>query len=105
MLEIQIARSAASNHITNYLVHIFQLIVTSPKICLCPTNLEEDANDLKNVFNKLILDSMGQDIEKPCQSIYSFHDILVRKVKILTKSKFELGKMEFHGKGGSSLSN
>uniref|UniRef100_A0A4W2GQ58 40S ribosomal protein S3a n=1 Tax=Bos indicus x Bos taurus TaxID=30522 RepID=A0A4W2GQ58_BOBOX len=60
-------------------------------------------NDLKEVVNKLIPDSIGKDIEKACQSIYPFHDVFVRKVKMLKKPKFELGKlMELHGEGSSS---
>ena len=57
---------------------------------------------MKEVVNKLIPDSIGKDIEKACQSIYSLHDVFVRKVKMLKKSKFELGKlMELHGEGST----
>ncbi|KAB0397129.1 hypothetical protein E2I00_006007 [Balaenoptera physalus] len=50
-----------------------------------------------------IPDSIGKDIEKACQSIYPLHDVFVRKVKMLKKPKFELGKlMELHGEGSSS---
>nr|XP_054378655.1 40S ribosomal protein S3a-like [Pongo abelii] len=64
---------------------------------------EVQTNDLKEVVNKLILDSIGKDIEKACQSIYPLHDVFVRKVKMLKKFKFELGKlMELHGEGSSS---
>ena len=64
---------------------------------------EVQTNDLKEVVNKLIPDSIGKDIEKACQSIYPLHDVFVRKVKMLKKPKFELGKlMELHGEGGSS---
>ncbi|CAO2586238.1 40S ribosomal protein S3a [Lemmus lemmus] len=49
------------------------------------------------------IDSIGKGIEKACQSIYPLHDVFVRKVKMLKKPKFELGKlMELHGEGGSS---
>ncbi|TRY83116.1 hypothetical protein DNTS_028441 [Danionella cerebrum] len=66
---------------------------------------EVQTNDLKEVVNKLIPDSVGKDIEKACQSIYPLHDVYVRKVKMLKKPKFELGKlMELHGEGGSSSS-
>ncbi|KAJ1092508.1 hypothetical protein NDU88_005618 [Pleurodeles waltl] len=59
---------------------------------------EVQTNDLKEVVNKLIPDSVVKDIEKACQSIYPFHDVYVRKVKMLKKPKFELGKrMELHG--------
>merc|ERR1712139_384507 len=63
---------------------------------------EVQTNDLKEVVNKLIPDSVGKDIEKACQSIYPLHDVFVRKVKMLKKPKFELGKlMELHGEGGA----
>ena len=61
-------------------------------------------NDLKEVVNKLIPESIGKDIEKACQSIYPLHDVFVRKVKMLKKPKFELGKlMELHGEGSIVL--
>jgi len=56
--------------------------------------------DLKEVVNKLIPDSIGKDIEKKCQSIYPLHDVFIRKVKVLKKPKFDVGKlMEMHGEG------
>ncbi|CDQ80230.1 unnamed protein product [Oncorhynchus mykiss] len=62
---------------------------------------EVQTDDLKEIFNKLIPDSVGKDIVKACQSIYPLHDIYVSKVKMLKKCKFELGKlMELHGEGG-----
>ena len=62
--------------------------------------LEVQAHDLKEVVNLLISDSIGKDIEKACQSIYPLHHVFIRKVKILKKPKFELGKlMELHGEG------
>ncbi|NWT45438.1 RS3A protein, partial [Chroicocephalus maculipennis] len=64
---------------------------------------EVQTNDLKEVVNKLIPDSIGKDIEKACQSIYPLHDVYVRKVKMLKKPKFELGKlMELHGEGSGA---
>jgi len=54
--------------------------------------------ELREVVNKLIPDSIGKDIEKACQGIYPLHDVFIRKVKVLKKPKFELGKlMEMHG--------
>ncbi|TKC41366.1 hypothetical protein EI555_000685 [Monodon monoceros] len=56
---------------------------------------EEQTNDLKKVVNKLIPDSIGKDTEK-------VHDVFVRKVKMLKKPKFELGKLtELQGEGSS----
>ncbi|KAL1776480.1 40S ribosomal protein S3a-like, partial [Sigmodon hispidus] len=64
---------------------------------------EVQTNDLKEVVNKLIPDSIGKDIEKACQSIYPLHDVFIRKMEMLKTSKFELGKLvERHGEGGSS---
>jgi small subunit ribosomal protein S3Ae len=61
---------------------------------------EVSQSDLKDVVNKLIPDSIGKDIEKVCQGIYPLHDVFVRKVKILKKPKFDLGKLlEMHGEG------
>ena len=42
-------------------------------------------------------------MENACQSIYLLHEVFVRKVKMLKKPKFELGKlMELHIEGSSS---
>jgi len=49
--------------------------------------------DLKDVVNKLIPDSISKDIEKACQGIYPLHDVFVRKVKVLKKPKFDVGKL------------
>jgi len=58
------------------------------------------SSDLKEVVNKLIPDSIGRDIEKACQGIYPLHDVMIRKVKVLKKPKFDVGKlMELHGEG------
>ncbi|EDO41784.1 predicted protein [Nematostella vectensis] len=63
---------------------------------------EVSTNDLKEVVNKLIPDSIGKDIEKSCQSIYPLHDVHIRKVKVLKKPKFDIGKlMEMHGEASS----
>ncbi|MCV4784298.1 40S ribosomal protein S3a/S1, partial [Escherichia coli] len=64
---------------------------------------EVQTNDLKEVVNKLIPDSIGKDIEKPCQSIYPLHDVFVRKVKIVRKREVELGRVnELRRESGSS---
>ncbi|XP_027628638.1 40S ribosomal protein S3a-like [Tupaia chinensis] len=66
-------------------------------------NQEVQTNAFKEVVNKLIPHSVGKDIEKACQSISPLHDVFIKKVKMLKKPKFELGKlMEFYGEGGSS---
>jgi small subunit ribosomal protein S3Ae len=61
---------------------------------------EVSSCDLKDVVSKLIPDSIGKDIEKMCSSIYPLQDVYIRKVKILKKPKFELGKLlDMHGEG------
>uniref|UniRef100_A0A1W7R9P5 Small ribosomal subunit protein eS1 n=1 Tax=Hadrurus spadix TaxID=141984 RepID=A0A1W7R9P5_9SCOR len=67
---------------------------------------EVSMSDLKEVVGKLIPDSIGKDIEKACQGIYPLHDVMIRKVKVLKKPKFELGKLlELHGEGTKSGSS
>ncbi|KAL3878366.1 hypothetical protein ACJMK2_030725 [Sinanodonta woodiana] len=64
---------------------------------------EVSSNDMKEVVNKLIPDSIGKDIEKASQGIYPLHDVFIRKVKVLKKPKFDLGRlMELHGEGTTS---
>ncbi|CAG0895200.1 unnamed protein product [Darwinula stevensoni] len=61
---------------------------------------EVQSSDLKEVVNKLIPDSIAEDIKKACQGIYPLHDAHIRKVKVLRKPRFELGKLlEMHGEG------
>ncbi|XP_023580470.1 LOW QUALITY PROTEIN: 40S ribosomal protein S3a-like [Trichechus manatus latirostris] len=86
---------------TSYIQH--QQVCQIQKKMMKIMTQEVQTNDLKEVVNKLIPDSIGKDIEKACQSIYPLHDVFVRKVKMLKKPKFELGKlMELHGEGSSS---
>ena len=61
---------------------------------------EVSAVELKEVVNKLIPDSIGREIEKRTQSVFPLKDVCVRKVKVLRKPKFDLGKLlELHGEG------
>ena len=58
---------------------------------------------MKDVVNKLIPDSIGKDIEKMCSFYYPLQDVYIRKVKILKKPKFELGKLlDMHGEGSGA---
>merc|ERR1712160_114821 len=55
---------------------------------------------LRDLVKKLIPESIGKEIEKHTQSIFPLKDVLVRKVKILKKPKFDITKlMELHGDG------
>uniref|UniRef100_A0A6G1SQ88 Small ribosomal subunit protein eS1 n=1 Tax=Aceria tosichella TaxID=561515 RepID=A0A6G1SQ88_9ACAR len=54
--------------------------------------------DLKEVCSKLIPDSIGKDIEKSCQTLYPLQDVFIRKVKVLKKPRFDMGRlMDLHG--------
>ncbi|KAI3415941.1 40S ribosomal protein S3a [Globodera pallida] len=65
---------------------------------------EVSSGDLKEVVNKLIPDSIGKDIEKACSFYYPLQDVYIRKVKVLKKPKFELGKLlEMHGEGAGTV--
>jgi len=64
--------------------------------------LNEEASkcDLKELVQKFIStpESIGQEIEKRCQSIFPLQNVFIRKVKVLKKPKFDLTKlMEMHG--------
>lgn len=65
---------------------------------------EVTANDLREVVNKLIPDSIGKDIEKACNSIFPLSSVLVRKVKILKKPKLDVGRLlDLHGESGGHI--
>ena len=56
---------------------------------------------LRELVKKLIPESIGKEIEKQAQGIFPLKDVLIRKVKILKKPKFDITKlMELHGEGG-----
>uniref|UniRef100_A0A674IH38 40S ribosomal protein S3a n=1 Tax=Terrapene triunguis TaxID=2587831 RepID=A0A674IH38_9SAUR len=60
-------------------------------------------NNLKEVVNELIPDSIGKHIEKAYPPIYPLHDMYVCKEKMLKKPRFELGEpMELHGEGAGT---
>nr|ABW90413.1 putative ribosomal protein S3a [Barentsia elongata] len=64
---------------------------------------EVSSTELKEVVNKLIPDSIGKDIEKASSGIFPLHEVYVRKVKVMKKPKFDLGRLlEMHGEGGSA---
>lgn len=67
-------------------------------------NKEINGSDLKQVVSKLIPDSIAKDIEKYCSYIYPLTDVYIRKVKVVKKPKFDLGRlMDMHGETGSSV--
>lgn len=59
--------------------------------------------DLKELVQKFISmpESIPQEIEKKCQSIFPLQNVFIRKVKVLKKPKFDLTKlMEMHKDNG-----
>jgi len=57
--------------------------------------------ECKELVNKLIPDTIADDIRKACNSVYPLKDVYIRKVKVLKRPKFELGKlMELHSDAG-----
>jgi small subunit ribosomal protein S3Ae len=66
-------------------------------------NKDVSASDLKQVVCKLIPDSIAKDIEKFCSYIYPLTDVYIRKVKVVKRPKFDLGRlMDMHGESGTS---
>jgi small subunit ribosomal protein S3Ae len=51
---------------------------------------EVNTNDMKEVVNKLIPDSISKDIEKACHGIYPLHDVYIRKVRYWENRTFLL---------------
>jgi small subunit ribosomal protein S3Ae len=52
---------------------------------------------LREVVKKLIPESIGKEIEKQTQSIFPLQNVMIRKVKIIKKPKFDITKlMEMH---------
>merc|ERR1712070_583680 len=61
---------------------------------------EASKGALRDLVKKLIPESIGKEIEKQTQGIYPLKDVLVRKVKIMKKPKFDITKlMELHQGG------
>jgi len=56
---------------------------------------------LRDLVKKLIPESIEKEIVKRTQGIFPLQNVLVRKVKVLKKPKFDITKlMELHGEGG-----
>merc|ERR1719277_1341362 len=61
---------------------------------------EASTVQLRDLVKKLIPESIGKEIEKQTQGIFPLKDVLIRKVKIIKKPKFDITKlMEMHGDG------
>jgi len=57
--------------------------------------------EMKELVNKLIPDTIADDIRKACNSVFPLKDVYIKKVKVLKKPRFELGKlMQLHSEAG-----
>ncbi|KAK1444366.1 hypothetical protein BgAZ_102720 [Babesia gibsoni] len=58
---------------------------------------EASTTSLKEVVKKIIPESIGKEIEKSCRNVFPLQNVLIRKIKVLKKPKFDLTKlMEVH---------
>jgi len=59
--------------------------------------------DLKDLVDKLLVESIGKEVDKACQSVYPMHDVCIRKVKVLKKPRFDVARLlELHGDAGAA---
>jgi len=92
---------AESNRTTSYAQHSKVKAIRRKMIEII--NKEVSGSDLKQVVAKLIPDSIAKDIEKSCGFIYPLKDVYIRKVKVVKKPKFDLGRLlDMHGESGTS---
>jgi len=54
---------------------------------------EIQKNTLRELFKKLLTDQVGKQITKDCSKIFPLENVLIRKVKVLKKPKFDLTKL------------
>lgn len=54
---------------------------------------EVTKNSLKDLFKKLLSDQVAKQITKECTKIFPLENVIVRKVKVLKKPKFDLTKL------------
>jgi small subunit ribosomal protein S3Ae len=63
---------------------------------------ETNGIDLHQLVDKLMLESIGKEIEKHTQAIYPLKDVLIRKVKMLRAPKVDVSKL-VEGAGGADV--
>eukprot|EP00300_Choanocystis_sp_HF-7_P027679 c32871_g1_i1.p2 GENE.c32871_g1_i1~~c32871_g1_i1.p2 ORF type:complete len:272 (-),score=73.88 c32871_g1_i1:25-798(-) len=60
-------------------------------------NREVNSGDLKEFVAKLVPNVVKQEIEKACKNVYPMQNVFIRKVKVLKKPRFDVGKLlELH---------
>merc|ERR1712029_855982 len=95
-----------------YFLRVFCIAFTekqasqTTKTCYAQTNqIKNIRRKMVDIVNKLVPDTMADDIRKACNSIYPLKDVHIRKVKVLKKPRFDLSKLlEMHGEGGGKSS-
>lgn len=66
-------------------------------------NREASNCDLKQLFEKLIPEVIGKQIEKECQGIYPLQHVYIRKAKVLKRPKLDVNKlMELHSESAAA---
>jgi len=90
-----------TNRTTAYAQHNQVKLIRKKMIEIIQNDVSK--SELKDVVAKLIPDSMAKDIEKYCSYIYPLYDVYIRKVKVLKKPKFDLGRLlDMHGQGSGA---
>jgi len=54
---------------------------------------EAAKSTLKDLFKKLLTDQVSKTITKECQKIFPLENVMIRKMKVLKKPKFDLTKL------------
>jgi small subunit ribosomal protein S3Ae len=99
MFVIAFTKKRADQVKTNCYAQTAQIRKIRRKMTEIMTN-EAGKVQLRELVKKLIPESIGKEIEKQTQGIFPLKDVLIRKVKILKKPKFDITKlMELHGDG------
>jgi len=59
---------------------------------------EGSSGDLNELINKLMIETLGHEIEKSTQGIYPLQNVHIRKAKVIRAPKLDIGKLlEAHG--------
>jgi small subunit ribosomal protein S3Ae len=54
---------------------------------------ETAKSTLKDIFKKVLSETISKQIQKDCSKIFPLENVLVRKIKVLKKPKFDLTKL------------
>jgi len=72
--------------------------IRAKMVDICQAEISK--GQLRDLVKKLIPESIGKEIEKQTQGVFPLKDVLVRKIKIIKKPKFDITKlMELHQGG------